>query len=155
MTYASSFLFKSRYCMSMQVFVECLMSYRVILARIPWKIHKVPLDSGRRRSLTEATIVSWKGAWTPLATVHIPKQQFLFADQLQFCTDLSFSPWHSLPAHKPLGSVNSARRVSASWKSHTETVKTLAACLCGKCADKVGAEWQTLCGTGRGRDVFG
>jgi hypothetical protein len=26
------------------------------------------------------------------------------------CDQLSFSPWHSIPAHKPMGHINRARR---------------------------------------------
>ena len=28
----------------------------------------------------------------------------------KFCRDLSFTPWHSLAAHKPLGGINRARK---------------------------------------------
>ena len=29
---------------------------------------------------------------------------------MQFAEDISFSPWHSLEEHKPLGKLNEARR---------------------------------------------
>jgi hypothetical protein len=30
---------------------------------------------------------------------------------MAFAEDLSYNPWHSLPAHRPLGNQNRARRV--------------------------------------------
>jgi hypothetical protein len=32
--------------------------------------------------------------------------------QAVFCENLSFSPWHSLPEHRPLGLVNRVRKVA-------------------------------------------
>ena len=46
-----------------------------------------------------------------VATIHIPKQEFDSRDQLTFCENLSFTPWHALPDHKPLGSINRLRKV--------------------------------------------
>ena len=46
----------------------------------------------------------------PLATITIPKQDFSGAEQAQFCENLSFAPWHSLPEHRPLGQLNRLRR---------------------------------------------
>lgn len=45
-----------------------------------------------------------------LATLTIPQQIFDDFDQDRFGRDLSFSPWHALPAHKPLGGINRARK---------------------------------------------
>jgi hypothetical protein len=28
----------------------------------------------------------------------------------EFCENLSYTPWHALPEHEPLGSINRARR---------------------------------------------
>ena len=45
-----------------------------------------------------------------LATITIPPQEFLSDAHRAFGERLSFSPWHALPGHRPLGSVNHARR---------------------------------------------
>ena len=40
---------------------------------------------------------------------------------MAFCENLSFTPWHSLPQHRPLGAVNRVRRTvyeSVSKKRH-------------------------------------
>jgi hypothetical protein len=47
----------------------------------------------------------------PVATVIIPRQQFANDKQMNFCENLSFTPWHSLPEHKPLGAPNRVRKV--------------------------------------------
>jgi hypothetical protein len=47
----------------------------------------------------------------PVATIHIPKQVFDTPERHQFCENLSFTPWHSLPEHRPLGVTNRIRRI--------------------------------------------
>jgi hypothetical protein len=45
-----------------------------------------------------------------IATIAIPAQDIMSAEQGIFCENLSFSPWHCLAEHKPLGLVNRVRR---------------------------------------------
>ncbi len=49
--------------------------------------------------------------WRTLATIRIPRQEFDSEAQRAFGENLSFTPWHCLPAHRPLGGINRARRV--------------------------------------------
>lgn len=46
-----------------------------------------------------------------VATIRIAQQDFDSAQQKEFGENLSYSPWHALPAHRPLGGINRARRV--------------------------------------------
>jgi hypothetical protein len=46
-----------------------------------------------------------------VATVKIPRQNFDSPQQLVDCDNLSFTPWHSLPEHRPLGSISRVRRL--------------------------------------------
>ena len=46
-----------------------------------------------------------------VAVLEIPAQNFDTPEQNAICEALSFSPWHALPAHKPLGAVNRMRKV--------------------------------------------
>jgi hypothetical protein len=46
-----------------------------------------------------------------VATIRIPRQRFDAPEQLASCEQLSFTPWHSLPEHRPLGGINRARKV--------------------------------------------
>lgn len=45
----------------------------------------------------------------PAATVHIPKQQYDHQALSEFTKRLKMNPWHSLPAHRPLGNQSRAR----------------------------------------------
>lgn len=46
-----------------------------------------------------------------VATIHIPKQEFNSDAQNTFGENLSFTPWHCLPEHRPLGGINRARHI--------------------------------------------
>ena len=62
----------------------------------------------------EDVITEWDQAEAPFVTVArltIPKQRFDTAAQNATCENMSFNPWHSLEAHRPLGTVNRIRRV--------------------------------------------
>ncbi len=45
-----------------------------------------------------------------VAELRIPAQSFDSPEQLAFAGNLSVNPWHALPAHRPLGSLNRARK---------------------------------------------
>ncbi|MBP2603284.1 catalase family protein [Acinetobacter calcoaceticus] len=64
--------------------------------------------------LVEDSMTEWDEKAAPfyqIATIHIPKQNFDTPEQNKFCENLSFTPWHALPAHKPLGAVNRMRKI--------------------------------------------
>ncbi len=46
----------------------------------------------------------------PVAMLRIPKQTFDSTEWQTGCENLSFTPWHSLPEHAPLGGINRARK---------------------------------------------
>jgi hypothetical protein len=61
----------------------------------------------------EDTTIEWREKDSPfvkVARVVIPKQAFDTPEQNAFCEDLSFTPWHALPAHRPLGGMNRLRK---------------------------------------------
>lgn len=61
----------------------------------------------------EDPTIEWEEKSLPfvkVATLIIPKQFFDTPEQNKFCENMSFTPWHSLPEHKPLGAVNRARK---------------------------------------------
>jgi len=45
----------------------------------------------------------------PVATITVPKQHFGSVEHNRFAEILSFTPWHTLAAHRPLGSINRLR----------------------------------------------
>jgi len=62
----------------------------------------------------ENSQVEWLEANAPfhkVASISIPKQKFDTLEQNNICENLSFNPWHALPEHRPLGSINRLRKV--------------------------------------------
>ncbi len=62
----------------------------------------------------EDSRTEWKEAqapFYPVATIHMRRQIFDTPEQNEFCENLSFTPWHALPQHKPLGVTNRLRKV--------------------------------------------
>lgn len=51
-----------------------------------------------------------KSPFIKVAEIKILKQIFDTPEQQLYGDQLSFNPWHSLPAHRPLGSINRARK---------------------------------------------
>lgn len=73
---------------------------------------------GRRDRLPidDATVVWGEGRapFVKVGTIRIPRQALDaagVAERLALGEHLSFSPWHTLAAHEPIGSINRARRV--------------------------------------------
>ncbi|MBC9250801.1 catalase [Pseudomonas alcaligenes] len=57
--------------------------------------------------------VEWSESISPfetVATIKVPAQDFDSREQNLFCDNLSFNPWHALPAHRPIGGINRLRK---------------------------------------------
>lgn len=66
--------------------------------------HRMPIENAS---------VQWPERMSPyrhVASLHIPIQRFDSPEQLAFARNLAFNPWHSIPAHRPLGNQGRARR---------------------------------------------
>lgn len=62
----------------------------------------------------EDSMTEWPEAqapFYPVARIVIPAQVFDTPGQNLFCENLSFTPWHAVPAHRPLGATNRLRKV--------------------------------------------
>ncbi len=62
----------------------------------------------------EDATIEWdetQAPFVPVARITIPKQTFDSPEQMAFCENLSFSPWHCVDAHRPLGGLNRLRKV--------------------------------------------
>lgn len=46
-----------------------------------------------------------------IATLEIPSQEYVVGEQDRFCENLQFSPFHALPAHRPIGRLNRVREM--------------------------------------------
>jgi catalase len=61
----------------------------------------------------EDTSVEWKQSDAPFQTVahiRVPAQDFDTPEQNLMCDNLSFSPWHGIEAHRPIGGINRLRK---------------------------------------------
>jgi hypothetical protein len=61
----------------------------------------------------EDPTVEWSESKSPfvkVATLRIPAQTFDTPEQNAACENMTYTPWHSLEAHRPLGNQNRARR---------------------------------------------
>ena len=66
------------------------------------------------RTPIEDSTVEWEESVSipqHVAKIIIPSQELTSGERDRFCENLSFSPWHCLPQHKPLGAVNRVRRM--------------------------------------------
>jgi hypothetical protein len=65
---------------------------------------KMPVEDAR---------IEWDETASPfikVATLKIAPQVFDTPEQMDYCENLSFTPWHCLFEHKPLGGINRARK---------------------------------------------
>jgi hypothetical protein len=59
----------------------------------------------------EDPTIEWKKTKQyKVATIRIPPQRFDSPEQMKFGENLSFTPWHALLEHRPLGGINRARK---------------------------------------------
>jgi prostaglandin-endoperoxide synthase 2 len=61
----------------------------------------------------EDPTIEWRESdapFVPVARLTLPRQGFDTAERREFGQNLSFTPWHGLDAHRPLGGVNRVRR---------------------------------------------
>jgi hypothetical protein len=71
---------------------------------VQFQTEKLPLE--------DAT-VEWEEQDAPylaVARIRIPRQGIDDADRMKQCEEVAFNPWHCLADHRPLGSMNRARR---------------------------------------------
>ena len=73
----------------------------------------IQLQTDSRRMPIEDASVEWKqqdSPYVPVARIRIPQQSIDEPGREAQCEQTSFNPWHCLPEHRPLGSMNRARR---------------------------------------------
>jgi hypothetical protein len=70
----------------------------------------VQFQTDAERMPIEDPTIEWKSPFHKVATIEIPAQSFDSDEQMRFCEHLSYTPWHSLPEHQPLGGINRARQ---------------------------------------------
>ena len=74
----------------------------------------IQVQADLAKTPVEDPLVEWTEVDSPsrrVALIRIPKQDISGPENLASAEQLSFTPWHSLPEHRPLGAINRARRV--------------------------------------------
>ncbi len=59
--------------------------------------------------IEDATAV-WPTPFEIIATLTLPAQDFTAPEQFAVCENLSYTPWHCLPEHQPLGGIQRCRK---------------------------------------------
>jgi hypothetical protein len=72
----------------------------------------VQLQEDAIKNPIENPCIEWKSRWEKVASIKILPQHFDTPEQMAFGENLSFSPWHSLKEHQPLGNINRARKAA-------------------------------------------
>jgi hypothetical protein len=84
------------------------------LAAEDWTIDfMVQVQTDPHRMPVEDATVKWPerlSPYVPVAELRLPRQRFDSPAQLAFADNLSYNPWHSVEAHRPLGNQNRARK---------------------------------------------
>ena len=59
----------------------------------------------------EDPTILWDTEPITVATLTIKPQAFTRPAQMEFCENLSFTPWHSVEVHRPIGGINRAHKL--------------------------------------------
>jgi hypothetical protein len=91
----------------------------------------VQFQTDARRMPIEDASVEWRredSPYVPVARLRIPPQRFDTPERVAAGEAAAFNPWHCLPDHQPLGSMNRARRAIypalAAHRGATATART-------------------------------
>jgi hypothetical protein len=71
---------------------------------------KIQLYDNATPDVIDNPTVSWDTPEQRVAVITIPPQKFASPEQTTFGENLSYTPWHALPEHRPVGQVNDIRK---------------------------------------------
>jgi hypothetical protein len=93
-------------------YLEEAMRQRLSREDVAFELMVQPQIDARRTPIEDAS-VEWReqdAPYVPVARIRIPAQSIDDAGKRARCEEIAFNPWHCLPEHRPLGSMNRARR---------------------------------------------
>src|SRR5471030_411713 len=70
----------------------------------------VQLLTGATPEIIDSPTTTWNTPYQRVATITVMAQDFAQPDQDRFGQNLSYTPWHALPEHRPVGQINEIRR---------------------------------------------
>ncbi|MEI6200404.1 MAG: catalase family protein [Enhydrobacter sp.] len=77
----------------------------------------VQLLTGATPADVDSPTVEWSTPYQRVATITVMAQDFAQPDQDRFGQSLSYTPWHALPEHRPVGQINQIRLMVYTWSS--------------------------------------
>jgi hypothetical protein len=77
----------------------------------------VQLKDNATPAVIDSPTVEWGTPYQRVATITIMAQDFAQPGQDRFGQNLSYTPWHALREHRPLGQINEIRRMVYTWSS--------------------------------------
>ena len=77
----------------------------------------VQLQTGATPEIIDSPTAEWSAPYQRVATITVMAQDFAQPDQDRFGQNLSYTPWHALPEHRPVGQINEIRRMVYAWSS--------------------------------------
>lgn len=93
-------------------FLTAAMKEQLAAAPACFQFMVQPQTDPEAMPIEDASVV-WdeeKSPFVPVAAIEIPNQEFTGAGQIQDCEKMTFNPWQSLEAHKPIGGINRVRK---------------------------------------------
>lgn len=93
-------------------YLEEAMRQRLSREEAAFELMVQPQIDARRTPIEDAS-VEWReqdSPYLPVARIRIPVQSIDDAGKRGRCEEVAFNPWHCLREHRPLGSMNRARR---------------------------------------------
>lgn len=77
----------------------------------------VQLKTGATPEIIDSPTDEWDTPYQRVATITVMAQDFAQPDQDRFGQNLSYTPWHALPEHRPVGQINDIRLMVYRWSS--------------------------------------
>lgn len=77
----------------------------------------VQLKTGATPEIIDSPTATWDTPYQRVATITVMAQDFAQPDQDRFGQNLSYTPWHALPEHRPVGQINQIRLMVYKWSS--------------------------------------
>ena len=93
-------------------YLEAAMRQRLSREEAAFELMVQPQVDARRTPIEDAS-VEWReqdSPYVPVARIRIPVQSIDDTGKRGRCEEVAFNPWHCLREHRPLGSMNRARR---------------------------------------------
>ena len=83
------------------------------------------MKTGATTEVIDSPSVEWGTPYQRVALITIMAQDFAQPEQDRFGQNLSYTPWHALPEHRPVGQINEIRRMVYAWSSRVRHLFSL------------------------------